>query len=149
MTTEWLAARGFERSHKIIAAIKTLSIHSKRVMAGDSDTARQADVTKARQVLLVFLDRFHAVVRQAEEGRDSTIVGTDPRLSSLAKRFMIAKKQLPQRSPLYVGSLDELRCLLQSNARDDQERLVASLRDLRVLIEQHAHADIVGIFGEI
>jgi hypothetical protein len=149
MTNEWLAARSFERSHEIIAAINTLSIHSKRVLAGDTDAGRQTEVAKARQVLLAFLDRFHEVVRQAEEGRDSTIVGTDPRLSSLAKKFMIAKRQLPQRSPLYIGSLDELRCLLQSNARDDQDRLVASLRDLRVLIEQHAHADVVGILGEI
>ena len=149
MTTEWLAARSFERTHEIIAAINALSIHSKRILAGATDTTRQAEVADARGVLLVFLERFNAVVRQAEGDRDATIVGADPRLSSLAKRFMVARRQLPQRSLLFTGSLDELRKLLLSEDPNDQERLIASLRDLRVLIEQHAHADIVGILGEI
>ena len=149
MTTEWLAARSFERTHEIIAAINALSIHSKRILAGATDTTRQAEVADARGVLLVFLERFNAVIRQAEGERDATIVGADPRLSSLAKRFMVARRQLPQRSLLFTGSLDELRKLVQSEDRNDQERLIASLRDLRVLIEQHAHADIVGILGEI
>jgi len=149
MTTEWLTARSFERAHEIIAAINTLLIHSKRALAGEPDTDRQVDVSEARQVLLVFLERLSAVVHQAEQDRDSTIVGADPRLSSLAKRFLVARRQLPQRSPLYAGTLDELKGLLKSEDRKDQERLIASLRELRVLIEQHAHADIVGILGEI
>jgi hypothetical protein len=37
----------------------------------------------------------------------------------------------------------------KSDRREDQDRLIANLRDLRVLIEQHSHADIVGILGEI
>lgn len=149
MTTEWLTARSFERSHEIISAINTLSIHSKRLLAGDVDTSRNADVVEARKVLHAFLERFNSVVRQAEQERDSTIVGADPRLSSLAKRFMVARRQLPQRALFHAGSLDELRDLLKSEDRNDQERLVTSLRDLRVLMEQHAHADIVGILGEI
>jgi hypothetical protein len=149
MTTEWLTARSFERSHEIISAINTLSIHSKRLVAGEGDLDREAEVAEARKVLQTFLERFNAVVRQAEEQRDATIVGTDPRLSSLAKKFMLARRQLPQRPLFRARSLDELRDLLKSDRPEDQERLVANLRDLRILIEQHSHADIVGILGEI
>lgn len=149
MATEWLTARSFERSHEIIAAINTLSIHGKRILAGKLDDSRREEIADARRVLFAFLDRFSSVVSQAEQQPDATIIGADPRLSSLAKRFMAAKRQLPQRSLFYARSLDDLRDLLRSDKSEDQERLIESLRDLRVLIEQHSHADIVGILGEI
>jgi hypothetical protein len=131
MTTEWLTARSFERSHEIISAINTLSIHSKRLVAGKTDVGRETEVAEARNALLAFLERFNAVVRQAEEQREATIVGADPRLSSLAKKFMVARRQLPQRPLFHARSLDELRDLLKAAHSTHRDQLVR-----RIVISQ-------------
>jgi hypothetical protein len=42
-----------------------------------------------------------------------------------------------------------MRILLQSAERKDQEHMIACLRDLRALLEQHTYVDLGKLLGEI
>ncbi len=146
---DWLIAQSFEQAHEVVSAINTLSIHAKLASAGVDDSSRSTEVCKARERVLTFLDRLQAVVEEAEKHRDGAIVGADPRLGKLAKRFLSLKGKWPRAAGLYNASLPQARALIQSEAVKDQEELINFLRDLRSLLEQHAHADIVRILGDV
>ena len=147
--TERLVAQSYERAHEVISAINTLSIHTKLVHAGVDDASRRGDVAKATTVLVAFLDRLATVVTDSEHHRAGTVLGADPRLAQLARKFLAMKGQWPRPEALYSVSFDELRQLLAYERREDMPRLIGYLRDLRALVEQHAHADIVGMLGEL
>lgn len=146
---EWLVAQSFERVHEVVSAINILSIHAKLTLAGINDSFRDEEVRKAREHLCSFLDRFQVVVNDAERHRDRPVLGTDPRLGQLAKRFLAAKGKWPCPPGLYSASLPEVRALILSEAIDDQKGVINCLRDLRLLLEEHAHADISGMLGDI
>jgi hypothetical protein len=146
---EWLMAQSLERVHELLSAINTISIRSKLSLAGIDDSAREAEVEKAQKVLLAFLEKLQVIIGQAERHRDGTVIGTDPRLGQLAKRLLSTKSQWPRPSGLYSLPLSQVRDLLASNKPDNLRVLVDFLRDLRSLVEQHAHSDITGILGEI
>ena len=149
MNTEWLAAGSFERTHEVISAINTLSINAKLALAGHKSAATIEDVAEARAHLKAFLSRFDHIVREVERNQKGPVLGADPRLGLLAKRFVAEKKQRPLRSSLYTVPIERLIALIDSERAEDQKDLIDSLRDLRTLVEQHAHADVVGILGEI
>lgn len=149
MSNNWLAAESFERVHSIISALNTLSIHAKMILANVDDTARSTEVMKARAVLRAFLESFGAIVKEAERTREGMVTGADPRLSQLARTFVAKRRQWPQHSPLYDVTLSEVDALLESDTPDNLRRLIAYLQELRVLLEQNVHADIVGLLGEI
>ena len=149
MSNNWLAAESFERAHGIISALNTLSIHAKMILANVDDTARSSDVMEARTVLRTFLDSFGAIVKEAERTREGMVTGADPRLSQLARTFVAKRNQWPQHSPLYDVTFSEVDALLESDSPDKLRRLIAYLQELRVLLEQNVHADIVGLLGEI
>jgi len=149
MSNNWLAAESFERAHSIISALNTLSIHAKMVLANIDDTARSSDAVKARAVLRAFLESFGAIVKEAERTREGMVTGADPRLSQLARTFVAKRRQWPQHSRLYDVTLSEVDALLESDNPDNLRQLIAYLQELRVLLEQNVHADIVGLLGEI
>lgn len=146
---EWLTAQSFERAHELVSAINALSIRAKLTLARVDDSSRDEEVRKARMHLCNFLDRFQTVIQEAERDRHGTVVGTDPRLGQLARRFLSVKGEWPRPAGLYDASFPQVRALLLSDAVDDQKDLIDCLRDLRLLVEQHAHADISGILGDI
>lgn len=146
---EWLTAESFEQTQEIVSAINTLSIHAKLTLAEIDDSDRGEEVREARARLLTFLVRFEAVVQAAEQRPEGTVLGVDPRLGQLATKFLSAKSQWPQKSALYATPFAELRRLLTSDTPADLKALVNVLHDLRVLVEQHAHADVAGILGDI
>lgn len=146
---EWLVAQSFERAHEVVSAINTLSIRAKLTLAGIDDSSRDEEVRNAHALLLAFLDRFDAVVQDAERHRDRTVLGADPRLGQLAKKFLSAKCEWPRPSMLYSSSFSEIRGLLTSKRVEDLQGLITFLRDLRSLVEQHAHSDIIDILGDI
>ncbi len=146
---EWLIAQSFERAHEIVSAINTLSIRAKLNLAGTDDSSRDEEVRKAREHLAAFLERFQAVVEEAQRQRDGMVLGADPRLGQLARRFLSMKSRWPRPSGLYGVSFPQFRALLLSERSEDQQDLINCLRDLRLLLEHHAHADISGILGDV
>ena len=147
MKNDWLTASSFERTHEIVSAINTLSIHAKLVLAGIDDSANQEEVDKSRGRLLAFLNRFESLLRETELGRDSAVIGTDPRLGDLALRYLSEKRRQPRRSPLYEISLAQLIDLVRTERWEDLPSVISCLRGLRSLVEAHSHADVIGILG--
>ncbi len=148
MKSDWLTASSFEQTQDLIAAITTLSIHAKLVLAGRSDVAGADEVQRARERVLDFLQRFQRVLESVETSRDRTAVGTDPRFGELATRYLAQKERRSERAPLYTISIGELERLVQSQYPDDLPRLVECLHDLRRLVEHHVRADVTGLLGE-
>jgi hypothetical protein len=148
MSEEWLATESFERAHKIISAINTLSIHAKLTLAGAHDTASPEEVAEAREQLGSFLDRFEHVVSEVEEDQEAPVLGVDPGLNMLAQQFVASKHRWP-RSILYDIPLDRFKQLVQSENPSELPQLVECLRALRSLVEQNTHSDVVGVLGEL
>ena len=146
---EWLAARSFERAHEVISAINTLSMYAKLNARGIADATRAEEAHGAKAVLAAFLAKLETLVAVAQKDPESVGAGADPRLGSLARRFVAAQKHWPRQSPLYAQPTQGLVKLLSSADSHDQEQLVECLRELRNLIEQNVHSDVVGILGDI
>jgi hypothetical protein len=146
---EWLTAESFESAHEVVSAINTLSIYAKLQLADLDHGAREKEAAQARDRIASFVDRLANVVQSAERRPDGSVLGVDPRLGELASKFLSERSQLPRRSPLYSVSFAEMRHLLSATTSEDLKKLIGLLRALRVLIEQHAHSDIVGILGDV
>lgn len=146
---EWLAARSFERAHEVIAAINTLSMYTKLRSVGLADLQRAEEADKAARIVSAFLSKLGSLIAVAQRDPESVGAGADPRLGHLARRFVAAQRDWPQRSPLYARPASDVVALLASSDERDQHRLVSCLRELRNLIEQNAHPDVAGILGEI
>lgn len=149
MRNEWLAASSFERAHGVLAAINRLSIHHKLVLAGRPDSTPPSETEEARRRLAIFLERLDSVVCDTEREKEVAVVGVDPRLALLATTYLAVRRQWPQRSELTRLSLADLRKLLDADRREERERLLTGLRELRAIIEQHAHADVMSLLGEL
>ena len=149
MTNAWLSAHNFERSNRLVSAINTISIHEKLKGSGVNDESRLVEVKEAKSCLLDFLRSLNDIVHDAEQNPERLVEGVDPRTGDLARRFLSVQKQQPQTSSLAAVSLGELSDLVEAEEVADTERLLKYLRDLRNLLEDHAHSDIVKVLGEV
>ena len=149
MTNAWLSAHNFERSYRLVSAINTISIHEKLKGSGVNDESRLVEVKEAKSCLLDFLRSLNDIVHDAERNPERLVEGVDPRTGDLARRFLSVQKQQPQTSALAAVSLAELSDLVEAEEVADTERLLKYLRDLRTLLEDHAHSDIVKVLGEV
>jgi hypothetical protein len=144
---EWLGASSFERTHEVLAAINTLSIHTKLVAAGAPDPFYVAAAPAARDRLLNFVDELADLTEQAARTEQDALTGTDPRMGDLTQRFLAGRKGLPRKSALFRLSTRELRALIADENPTRREDLIGCLDALRSLLEQDAHADAVGLLG--
>jgi len=149
MRNEWLAASSFERAHEVLSAINRVSIYHKLALAGQPTSAQPSEIEEARRRLGMFLERLDSVVGDAERDKEAALVGVDPRLALLATTYLAARQQWPQRPELSRLPLAELRKLLDADAPKERERLLAGLRELRALIEQHTQADVMSLLGDL
>ena len=149
MRSDWMAAASFSRTREVISSINTISIHAKLVSAGEKDPHNPDDLNLAREKLCTFLAGFGKLIEKGTSGQDDIIIGSDPRLSELAKMFIEEKRHLPQKSTLFKLPTEKLIHLVRSNNIDDMAELISCLRDLRNILDQHSHYDVVGILGEI
>ena len=147
MKSDWMAASSFSRSREVISAINMISIHAKLALGGEKDPHDEAELRNARERLTNFLRDFGGLVEQATTNQDGIIIGSDPRIAELAQMFISERQQLPQKSPLFKLPLQNLISLVQSDNLQEMPDLISSLRDLRNILEQHSHSDIVGILG--
>ena len=149
MSTDWLAIQSFQRSQDLLAAINTLSIHTKLRLSGVSDQERAEAAVEARQKLTSFLEAFEKIVQQAEQAEGEALLGINPRLQQLARRFVAAKRDRSRfHSTLFTQSTSETVGLLASPDEKDQRTLVNCLTDLRTLVEEHIYTDTHQILSE-
>jgi hypothetical protein len=149
MNSDWLQASSFEQMQAITSAITTLSINAKLTLAGRVDPTGPDEVEQARDHLIKFLKRFQLLVRDAENEGNGVIMGADPRLGELAARYLAQKQRGHARSPLYTLSFADLGVLLEARRPEDLPVMIAYLHDLRVLVEQHTHVDVIGLLGDV
>jgi len=146
---DWLVSQSLERSLDIISAINRVSIHSKLRLAGMEDTKAADEVGVARSVLTIFLKTLGELIEKAEESEDKIAFGTDPRLSSLARKFLTHSGENAGSVLYRVENLRELKALLEEDAATKDKVLVDELASLRSVLEQHAQADAAIIFNEV
>lgn len=161
MKTSWLSSDNVDRSHTLIRAINTLAIHAKLVLAGVADNERLPEVRAAHAIVRAFLERFVALVAEAEQNRVGRtmglVTGADPRLSQLARTVASKRREWPQRSPLYSRPLldlqqelrEDLDAVLMPSGDEHLRRLIESLRELRALLEQNVRGDVTAMLGSI
>lgn len=149
MSKEWFSAAGFERFHQLISAINSVIIHDKLRVAGIDDSGRNDEFKNSQKYLLDFLEQFNPIVQEVEKDGNWVPVGTDPRLDNLARNLTDLTRRRPRKLTLVYASLVELKELLKKDDVKDVEKTVTYLKDLRSLLEQLAHADIVSILGEL
>jgi hypothetical protein len=146
---DWLASQSLERSLDIISAINRISIHSKLHLAGMKDPAPSEELTSARNVLTIFLGVLSALIDKAEGTEDKIAFGADPRLSSLARKFLAHPAQNSGSILYRAGDLKELKALLQEGDSVEHEALIKGLAYFRSVLEQHAQADAAIVFNEV
>lgn len=161
MKTSWLSSDNVDRSHTIIRAINTLAIHAKLQLVGVTDDERLPEVRAAHAIVRDFLERFIALVAEAEQNRVGRtmglVTGADPRLSQLARTVASKRREWPQRSSLYSRPLfdlqqellEDLDAVLTPNGSEHLRRLIESLRELRTLLEQNVRGDVTALLGSI
>lgn len=149
MSHKWLNVYSFERSYQLVSAINTITIHTELELLGVDDRARLPAVEQACGCLLKFLEEFEGVVEQVESNEDRIAIGVDPRLTDLARGLSDARRQRPSTLVLASTSFAQLRNLLTSTDSGERTTLVKCLRELRRLVEEHAHVDAVRILGEL
>jgi hypothetical protein len=149
MESDWLAASSFERSQEILSAINTLSIYTKLLAARVTYPSCFDEVSAARARILTFLGEIDQLVQDAEGTTDHAVVGTDPRMGDLTRRFLAGRKGLPRRSPLFTLPIGEVRSVIADDDPTRTKDRIACLAELRALVEQHAHVDAVGLLGNL
>lgn len=147
MTSEWLTAESFERNHRLLSAINTLSIHAKLALAGTANMPNIGNVAQAQAELRHFLDRMAPLVHDVETNQEAPLLGADSRLSSLVRQYATTRRR--PASVLHKLSIEQVTALLDSQQPAEQNRLIEYLAALRQVVEQHAHADVVGLLGEV
>jgi hypothetical protein len=149
MSTEWLAIQSFQRDQDLLAAINTLSIHTKLKLGGVADEERAEAAAEAREKLTSFLETFEKIVQQAGQAEEGALLGIDPRLRQLARSFVAAKRDRHRfHSTLFTQSPSDAADLLASTDKKDQQALVECLKDLRTLVEEHIYTDTHRILTE-
>ncbi|MFO1432077.1 MAG: hypothetical protein U1F76_18365 [Candidatus Competibacteraceae bacterium] len=149
MSVQWLAVQSFQHSQDLLAAINALSIYLKLEASGLSDDKQTESAKQARNVLMSFLKTLKPVVSEIEGEELKPVLGVDPRLRQLAKSFLSAKRNHRRfRSALFKNQFSQFEQLLQSKQAEDREPLLESLKELRVLIEEHVHVDADRVLGE-
>jgi hypothetical protein len=149
MSTDWLAIQSFQRSQDLLAAINTLSIHTKLELSGLDDGKRAEAAARAREKLAAFLEAFDKIVQQAERADGEALLGIDPRLQQLARSFVTAKRNRSRfHSTLFTQSPSKTVGLLTATEERDQRALVECLTDLRTLVEEHIYTDTHQILSQ-
>ncbi|MDZ7399194.1 MAG: hypothetical protein ONB37_03410 [candidate division KSB1 bacterium] len=147
MSDHWISYQSFVKNQQLLEAINTLSIHTKLKLAGDADSGRSQEVEQAKQQIAHFITTFDQLIQKNND--DQTLHGADERLRQLLQDFYSARRDNQKfRSQFFTKSPSQILKLMASDKTEDEEALVECLRELRLLIEQHVHADTTAILGE-
>lgn len=148
MSNSWLAAESFDRGQRLIQATNRLSIQVKLMLVGVQDDERAAAAEQARDELRAFLGDFVGWIAEAEQAPTSLVMGIDPRLHQLVRTIVSQRHRWPPRSLFYQLPMEQVRELLDATTPHELQQLLECLQELRAVLEDHLHADVVGLLGE-
>jgi hypothetical protein len=146
---DWLISQSLERSLSIISAINRVSIFLKLRSVGIRESVISEQVDAARKLLIQFLIALSAVVERAAESEDKIAFGADPRLSTLARKFLELSAQGVGVVPFSAEELKEMKVLLEKGEAADDNVLAKELGHLRSVLELHSQADAAIVFNEV
>jgi hypothetical protein len=146
MSQEWLNIQSFFRDNELIGAINDLSIAIKLELAGVRDEERLERAKEARRLLKQFLTRLSEI---ESAGEKELLLGVDSRFQSLMDAIAAARQDSSRyQSGLMRQGAAKTLPLLDAKDPDQRRQLLASLAELRRVIEQHQQADAAVIFEE-
>lgn len=148
MSNSWLTAESFDRSQRLVQMVNTLAIHVKLTLAGMQDEKRAGAAEQAREELRGFLANLAQWLAEAEDAPEPLVMGIDPRLHQLVTRVVTQRKQWPRRSLLSRLPMEHALALLDATKPAEMEQLLEWLQELRALLEDHLHTDLVSLLGE-
>lgn len=148
MSVRWLSFQSFQNSQELISAINTLLIHLKLKSKGDLDTEREEKAKRAKEDIIIFLNKFGKTVSDIKSEGSKPNLGTDIRLRQLARSFDKATNNRRRfQSYLFQNEIDKFEELLEDD-NTDKQIWIESLEELRLLIEEHLSGDIDQVLGE-
>lgn len=149
MSKQWLAIQSLQHDQSLISAINTLSINTKLSLTGTVDDQRGAAVDQAKQKLNAFFQNISSILQVIEEDESEPIPKTDPRLSQLVEKFVMARQDRQHfHSPLFQGQVSQVQQLLNAEDKEDQRLLIQCLDELRSVLQEHMSADAEQVMGE-
>lgn len=149
LKNDWLISQSLERSLSIISAINRVSIDLKLRSVGIRETAIPEQGDASRKLLIQFLIALSDLVERAAKSEDKIAFGADPRLSTLARKFLEHSAQGSGVVPYGAEELKEMKALLEKGDAADDNILAKELAHLRSILELHSQADAAIVFNEV
>ena len=101
-----------------------------------------------REKLIAFLNKLDTALENRVQS--NILFGMDERNRMLVRNFLEAKSKTKKfKSPLFKKSPSEVIKLLEKQFFYKEESLIGSLSELRTLIEEHLTVDIKELIGDI
>ena len=148
MSHAWEKAQSFERTQQLLRAVNTVSLHTKRTLAGKGDEANAPRVKEARELLERFLTALAADLENLTHNQ--AVLSASPAPAGLfARRFQRARLECRDPSPLFARPLPEFIGLFDSTQPGKRQELVQGLAALRKVLEEHHYTDSVSLLGEL
>jgi len=149
MDAKWLSVQSMKSNHSIIGAINTLSIHLKLTTKGMESPKSDDDVILAKNTIREWLTEFDKYLSAYEQNSFQALTGISPRLQQFVKRFESAKRKREFSSPIFRESPNKILELLSNNQPKKVNELLASLSDLRTLLEEHNQMDLQNLVPDL
>ncbi len=146
MSQEWLNIQSFFTDHELLGAINDLSIAVKLQDADKLDADRERRAKDAKRLLKRFFTRISEV---ETTGGQELLLGVDARFQSLTDAIASARLDEGRfQSVLMRKGVADAMPLLDAKTAETRAQLLASLADLRRVVEQHQQADAAVIFED-
>ena len=149
MESKWLTVQSFERSQNLLELINKLLIHLKLADLGIDDKTAPEEIEESKKLLTNFLQNLNALALSLEKDSDA-LTGADLRLRKLVRNFLAARNRGSKfKSALFLNPPSKILEFLNSTDKLEREKLIESLTELRVLLEDHSALDARDLIGEI
>lgn len=150
MESDWLVTTSFEQSMDVLAAVNTLAVHTKLRLAGIESPLSPEKIIAARLTILAFLGRVEKNLDDMKKDDRAPILGTNPRLGEFISRLADENRYRSVNSKaLFQIPVASLKELMEQVDEQALRTLAEYLDTLRLLLEQHVHADTSRLLGEI
>lgn len=156
MSTEWSTFQSFQQTQSLLEAVNTLTARLQLEEAGfagprSDNVISESAAQEASEQLAHFLEDLEVAAN--EEEKQGPILGSGARSRQLVRRFTEARQDDRRfRSILFDNGILHTRRLLErwpEASAEERAMLLASLEDLRTLLEEHVHDDVSRLLGEI
>lgn len=150
MENKWLSIQSFQRNQSLLDYISKVVIYLKLTGKNLDSKISIEEVNHAKGIIAKFLTKLNGLVISVENDANDPLTGVDLKLRSFAKSFVDARSRRTKfKSPLFVGNIEHIQTLLNSDAEENRAALIDSLNDLKLLLDEQVSLDTKEIISEI